>query len=106
MKQKWYFVTEIVLTYSAQWENFFLVFEKTFDIWDWRPRIFKKFEIIIRICSNSERLEQFSVTEHFFNLFLEVSKNIVMLWAWGSLISLKFLLLLLSITFQFYKVMQ
>ena len=39
----------------------------------WRPRIFKIFEITRTIYSNSERSEQFLVTECFFNLFLEVS---------------------------------
>jgi hypothetical protein len=34
----------------------------------------KKFEITRTICSNSERSEQFLVTECFFNLFLEVSQ--------------------------------
>ena len=39
----------------------------------WWPRIFKIFEITRTIYSNSERSEQFLVTECFFNLFLEVS---------------------------------
>ena len=47
--------------------------EKTFENWDWRPRICKHFEITRTIYSNSERSEQFLVTECFFNLFLEVS---------------------------------
>ena len=46
---------------------------KTFEIRGWRPRICKIFEITRTIHSNSERSEQFLVTECFFNLFLEVS---------------------------------
>ena len=57
----WYFVTKIVQ-------------RKTFLIRGWRPRICKIFEITRTIYSNSERLEQFLVTECFFNLFLEVSQ--------------------------------
>ena len=49
--------------------------EKLFEIWGWRPRIFKNFEITRTIYSNSERSEQFLVTECFFNLFLEVSQT-------------------------------
>ena len=37
-------------------------------------KICKNFEITRTICSNSERSEQFLVTECFFNLFLEVSQ--------------------------------
>ena len=48
--------------------------EKTFEIRGWRPRICKVFEITRTICSNSERSEQFLVTECFFNFFLEVSQ--------------------------------
>ena len=47
--------------------------EKTFVIQGWRPRVCKIFEITRTIYSNSERSEQFLVTECFFNLFLEVS---------------------------------
>ena len=47
---------------------------KTFEIEGWRPRICKNFEITWTIYSNSERSEQFLVTECFFNLFLEVSQ--------------------------------
>ena len=47
---------------------------KTFEIWGWRSRICKNFEITRTICSNSERPEQFMVTKCFFNLFLEVSQ--------------------------------
>ena len=39
-----------------------------------REKNSKIFEIIRTICSNSERSEQFLVTECFFNLFLEVSQ--------------------------------
>ena len=70
--RKWYFVTKIVLTY-IRWEKIVLVMEKTFEIRGWRPRIFKIFEITRTIYSNSEKSEQFLVTECFFNLFLEVS---------------------------------
>ena len=48
---------------------------KTFEIRGWRPRICEFFEIIRTIYSNSERSEQFLVTECFFNLFLEVSQT-------------------------------
>ena len=47
--------------------------KKKIEIRDWRPRIRKIFEITRTIYSNSERSEQFLVTECFFNLFLEVS---------------------------------
>ena len=47
--------------------------EKTFEIRGRRPRICKIFEITRTIYSNSERSEQFLVTEWFFNLFLKVS---------------------------------
>ena len=53
------------------WEKIVLVIEKTFEIQGWRPRICK---ITRTIYSNSERSEQFLVTECFFNLFLEVSQ--------------------------------
>ena len=39
-----------------------------------RENFFKNFEITRTICSNSERSEQFLVTQCFFNLFLEVSQ--------------------------------
>ena len=45
----------------------------SYGIWGWRPRICKIFEITRTIYSNSERSEQFLVTECFFDLFLEVS---------------------------------
>ena len=38
------------------------------------PRIYKNFEITRTIYSNSERSEQFLVTECFFNLLLKVSQ--------------------------------
>ena len=47
--------------------------KKTFKIRGWRPRIFNNLEITRTIYSNSERSEQFLVTECFFNLFQEVS---------------------------------
>ena len=68
---KWYFVTKIVLTYCEK--KLFEWSRKTFEIRGWRPRISKIFEITRTIYSNSERSEQFLVTECFFNLFLDVS---------------------------------
>ena len=68
---KWYFVTKIVLTYCEK--KLFEWLRKTFEIRDWRPRIFKHFEITRTIYSNSEWSKQFLLTESFFNLFLEVS---------------------------------
>ena len=63
--KKWYFVTKIVLTYC---EKKLLKFEA-------EGREFAKmFDITRTIYSNSERSEQFLVTECFFNLFLEVSQ--------------------------------
>ena len=47
--------------------------KKLLKIRGWRQRIFKNFEITRTIYSNSERPEQFLVTECFFNLFPEVS---------------------------------
>ena len=47
--------------------------EKNFEIRGRRPRICKNFAITRTMCSNSERSEQFLITECFFNLFLEVS---------------------------------
>ena len=69
--KKWYFVTTIVLTYSEK--KLFYWSKKPFEIWGWGPRIFKILKITWTIYSNSERSEQFLVTECFFNLFLEVS---------------------------------
>ena len=54
------------------------VIEKIFEIRSRRPNICQIFEITWTIYSNSERSEQFLVTECFFNLFLEfsqISKN-------------------------------
>ena len=65
---KWYLVTKIVL-----WEKNVLVIEKMFEIRGWRPRICKILGVTRTIYSNSERSEQFLLTECFFNLFLEVS---------------------------------
>ena len=70
---KWYFVTKIVLTYYEK--KFISWSRKVFEVQDWRQRIFKNFEITRTIYSNSERSEQFLVTECFFNLFLEVSQT-------------------------------
>ena len=59
------------------WEKIVLLFsdrENTFEIRGWRLGICKIFEITRTIFSNSERSEQFLVTEWFFNLFLEVSQ--------------------------------
>ena len=60
---KWYFVTKIVL-----------MIEKNF--WNSRPsasNLQKFWDNYRTIYSNSERSDQFLVTECFFNLFLEVS---------------------------------
>ena len=67
----WYFFIKIVLTYCEK--KLFWWLRKTFEIRGWRLSIFKNFEITITIYSNSERSEQFLVTECFLNLFLEVS---------------------------------
>ena len=65
------FVTKIVLTYCEK--KLFYWSRKTFETRGWRLRICKFFEITRTIYSNSERSEQFLVTECFFNLFQEVS---------------------------------
>ena len=70
--KQWYFVTKIVLIYHEK--KLFQWSRKTFEIWGWRPRIFKKIEITRTIGSNSERSQQFLVTKWFFDLFLEVSQ--------------------------------
>ena len=41
--------------------------EKKIEIRGWRPKIYKFFDITRTIYSNSERPEQFLVTECFFN---------------------------------------
>ena len=61
-----------VLTYCEK--SLFQWSRKTFEIRDSGLRICKKFEITWTIYSNSERSEQFLVTECFFNLFLEISQ--------------------------------
>ena len=74
---KWKQVIKIVFCYQncsdLLWEKIVLVIEKNF----WNSRLkgenFQIFEITRTIYSNSERSEQFLVTECFFNLFLEVS---------------------------------
>ena len=48
---------------------------ETYEIRGWCQEFFKIFEITKTIYSNSERSEQFLVTECFFNLFLEVPHN-------------------------------
>ena len=53
-----------ILSPKLFWPTVRFVFENG----SWRPRIGKHFVITRRICSESERLEQ------FFNLFLEVSQ--------------------------------
>ena len=68
---QWYFVTKIFLTYCEK--KIVVVIKKNFWNWGSRPRICKNFKIPRTIYSNSERSEQFLVTECFFNLFLEVS---------------------------------
>ena len=62
---------EIVFCYQncsdLLWEKIVLEWlRKTFDIWGWSPRIFNIFEITRTIYSNSERSEQFLVTEKLF----------------------------------------
>ena len=71
--QVWYFVTKINLTYCEK--KLFYWSRKKNEIQGWRARICKSFEITRTFCSNSERSEQFLVTECFFNLFLEVSQT-------------------------------
>ena len=61
--KKWYFVTNIVLTY----------YEKNCSSDREKLLRQKKIGIIRTIHSNSKRPEPFLVTECFFNLFLEVS---------------------------------
>ena len=51
------------------WEKNVPVIEKKFEIRGWRPRIFK-IEITRTIYSNSERSQQFLVTECFFNFLM------------------------------------
>ena len=63
--KSWYFVSKIVLTYCEK--KMFKWLRKTFEIPSWRPRICKIFEITRTIYSNSERSEQFLVTECFSN---------------------------------------
>ena len=58
-----------LLNNSYQW---YFVLEKKNVIQGWRPKICKNFEMTWTIYSNSERSEQFVVTEYFFTLFLEV----------------------------------
>ena len=70
--KKWYFVTKIVLTYCEK--QLYYWSRKTFESRGRKLRIFKNFDITRTIYSNSERSEQFLVTECFFNLFLEVSQ--------------------------------
>ena len=70
---KWYFVTKIVLTYCER-KIVLVIKKKNFEIRGWRPRICKNFEITRTICLNSERSEQFWVTECFSNMFLEASQ--------------------------------
>ena len=69
---KWYFVTKIVLTYCEK--KCSSDGEKLFKFEAEGREFAKIFEITRTIYSNSERSEQFLVTEYFFNLFLEVSQ--------------------------------
>ena len=66
----WYFVTKIVLTYCEK--NCSSDQEKVLKFEAEGREFCKNFEITRIICSNSERSEQFSVTECFFNLFLDI----------------------------------
>ena len=63
-EEKWYFVTKIVLNYCEK--KIVLLIEKNILRSLYRT-----------INSNSERSEQFLVTEYFFNLFLEVSQKLL-----------------------------
>ena len=67
--------TNLVFCYQncSELRDFFS-FSSEWEIRGWRLRICKSFEITWTIYSNSERSEQFLVTECFFNLFLEVSQ--------------------------------
>ena len=58
------------------WERIVLVIEKTFGIRGWRPRICKNFEITRKIYSNSEKSEQFLVTECFLTWRFLRSNNL------------------------------
>ena len=68
--KQWYFVAKIILTYCkkncSSDQKKLLKFEA-------EGREFAKFLRSLEHYSNSERAEQFLVTECFFNLFLEVS---------------------------------
>ena len=70
IESKWYFVTKTVLTYCEKKKC-----SSDQEIFEDEGREFAIFlrSLHITICSNSERSEQFLVTECFFKLFLEVS---------------------------------
>ena len=57
LSQKWYFVIKIALTYCEK--KLFEWSRKTCEIWEWKLRIYKKFEITKTIYSNSKMSEQF-----------------------------------------------
>ena len=67
-----YFVTKIFLTYFEK--NCFIDRETRLKFETEGREFANLFEITRTIYSNSERSEQFLVTECFFNLFLEVSQ--------------------------------
>ena len=73
-RMKWCFVTKIVLTYCEKKcssdRQKLLKFEAAGREF---PKFLRSLEYVIY--SNSERSEQFMVTEYFFNLFLEVSQT-------------------------------
>ena len=71
--QKWYFVSRIVLTYCEK--KMFYWSRKFFEIWGWRPRIYKFFEFTRTVYLNSERSDKFLKTELIFNLFLEAFRS-------------------------------
>ena len=50
---------------------------KYYEIWGWRPRICKIFEITSTIFSNSERSEEYLVTECFFT---SSWKSLIYIW--------------------------
>ena len=60
-RQKWHFVTKIVLTYCEK--KLFWWSRKTFEIRGQRPNICKNFEITKTICSNSQKVRTSSLQQ-------------------------------------------
>ena len=72
----------IVLTYWEKKNVLVLASDQeTFEIGGWRQRICKTFEITRTICSNSERSEQFLVTECFFNFLEQLELKLEPRWS-------------------------